>query len=180
LSWGIFNLPVASVSFPFHYLGVSAVTILSTSRLFAVSTLLTTLLLGCGGDGKVPIQGTATWNGEPIEIGYVELQPTDNAGQFASAEIREGKFTLRTSPGPRRVKITAQRKIGEIPPSERIPTAEPIMHQYIPARFNTESETEIEIKADNPVLALDLEGEEIAPSGSSPDEQRRKAQQGGR
>lgn len=155
-------------------------TILSTSRLLAVSGLLLVLLAGCGGDGKVPIQGTATWNGEPIEIGYVEFQPTDNTGQFASAEIRGGKFTLRTSPGPRRVKVTAQRKIGEIPPSERIPMAEPIMHQYIPPQFNSDSDTEIDISADNPVLALDLEGEEIAPSGSSPDEQRRKAQQGGR
>lgn len=155
-------------------------TILSNIRLFAISTLVTTLLAGCGGDGKVPIQGTATWNGEPIEIGYVELQPTDNTGQFASAEIRQGKFTLRTAPGPRRVKVTAQRKIGEVPPSERIPMAEPIMHQYIPPKFNAQSETEIEIKADDPVLSLDLEGEEIAPSTSSPDEQRRKAQQGGR
>ncbi|MEX0794648.1 MAG: hypothetical protein WD045_16040 [Pirellulaceae bacterium] len=155
-------------------------TILSTSRLFAVSALLFTPLAGCGGDGKIPIQGTATWNGDPIEIGYVELQPTDNTGQFASAEIREGKFTLRTAPGLRRVKVTAERQIGEIPPSDRIPTAEPIMHQYIPARFNTNSETEVEIKADDPVLALDLEGEEIAPNAASPDEQRRKAQQGGR
>jgi hypothetical protein len=137
-------------------------------------------MVGCGGDGKVPIQGTATWNGQPIEIGYVELQPTDNEGQFASAEIREGKFTLRTSPGPRRVKVTASRQIGEIPPSDRIPNPEPIMHQYLPSQFNTQSELETEIKADSPSLVLNLEGEEISPSGASPDEQRRKAQQGGR
>ena len=84
------------------------------------------------------VEGTATWNGQPIQKGYIELQPV-NDGHFASAEIVDGKFTLQTTPGLRLVKVTAEKKIGETPPTDRIPEAQPIMFQFVPPKFNSSS-----------------------------------------
>lgn len=149
-------------------------------RMFSVSlcALLLAGSLGCGGDGKSEVQGVATWNGQPIEQGYVELAPVDGAGQFASAEIKDGKFTLRTIPGMRQVKVTAEKKIGETAPTERIPMPEPIMFQYLPAKYNSQSEWQIDIKAGEN-LKLEMTGEELTPHKLSPSDVQRKARQGG-
>ncbi|PQO47824.1 hypothetical protein C5Y93_01925 [Blastopirellula marina] len=126
------------------------------------------------------MQGTATWNGQPIENGYVELQPVDGQGQFASADITDGKFSLSTLPGKRRVKVTAQRKIGETEPTERIPEPEPIMFQFIPPEFNSDSSLEMEITASDPTLDIELNGEELKSSQKpTAQEQKRKKAQGG-
>ena len=69
-------------------------------------------LLGCG-DGKTEIQGVATWNGTPIEEGYVELSPTDGQGQVVGADVKNGAFVLRTLPGEKQVSVVANKKIGE-------------------------------------------------------------------
>ncbi|PQO35474.1 hypothetical protein C5Y97_14040 [Blastopirellula marina] len=140
--------------------------------------LLLAAMVGCGGDGKSEVHGVATWNGQPIEKGYLELAPVDGAGQFASAEIADGKFTLRTIPGMRQVKVTAERKIGETAPTERIPNPEPIMFQYLPAKYNSQSEWKIDIKAGED-LTLDMTGEELAPQKLSSADMQRKARQGG-
>ena len=48
-------------------------------------------LPGCGrSDGKIDVRGLATWNGDPIANGYVELQPTDGKGQIVGAGIVNG------------------------------------------------------------------------------------------
>ncbi|MBI1247707.1 hypothetical protein GC197_07630 [bacterium] len=136
-------------------------------------------LTGCSGDGKVSIDGTATWNGEPIQQGYIEFQPITD-GQFASAEIVDGKFRVSTLPGKRLVRVTAQKQIGMTQPTDRIPESRPIMHQFIPAKFNSQSKKEIDISADDPKLEVALEGAEIKPqSGLSMDDKRRMNLSGG-
>lgn len=141
---------------------------------------LAPMAIGCDSDGKVHIEGTATWNGTPIENGYVELQPLNGEGQFASAEIADGKFTLSTLPGSRRVKVTAQKKIGETAPTERIPEPEPIMFQFIPPEFNSESTLEMKISETDPTLNLDLKGNELQSSQKlDAAAQQRKRAQGG-
>ncbi|WP_146432934.1 hypothetical protein [Blastopirellula retiformator] len=122
------------------------------------------------------MQGVATFNGQPIEKGYVELAPVGGVGQFASADIQDGKFTLRTSPGLRQVKITAQRKIGETAPTERIPNPEPIYFQYLPAEFNSASQLQKDIQGGT--LTLDLEGDELQPQKLSGSDLQRKTRQG--
>lgn len=141
--------------------------------------MLFCLAAGCSDDGKVALHGTVTWNGQPVERGYIELQPVDATGQFASAQIVDGQFSLRATPGPRRVKVTAERQIGERPPNERIPKPEPIWFQYIPAKFNTNSDLEIEIQPGDPTLEIDLEGDERTPGEMTAAERKRKAMQGG-
>lgn len=133
------------------------------SRLLAISVAFAIVLVsapGCGGDGLYEVQGEATWNGQPIEEGYVEFRPTDGQGQVVGADIRDGKFVLRAVPGEKNVSVIAQRKVGETAPTERIPHPEPIYEQFLPAKFNLNSELRVTISADDPTLRLALEGEE--------------------
>ncbi|QDU74026.1 hypothetical protein Pan97_10270 [Bremerella volcania] len=153
--------------------------ITSSRSLMCSALLVLVALVGCNNDGKMSVDGTATWNGQPIQKGYIELQPVGE-GHFASAEIVDGKFTLQTTPGKRLVKVTAEKKIGETAPTDRIPESQPIMFQFVPPRFNSESTLEMEISASNPNLDVSLEGDELQPkSGLSAEDRKRMNLQGG-
>jgi len=154
----------------------------TSSRSLMCSALLALVaLVGCNGDGKMSVEGTATWNGQPIQKGYIELQPIGE-GHFASAEIIDGKFTLQTTPGKRLVKVTAEKKIGETQPTDRIPEVKPIMFQFVPPEFNSESKLEMDISASTPTLEVALDGEELQPrNGLTAEEKKRmNLQTGGR
>ena len=127
----------------------------------AIASGLSAVLLGCGaGDGKLAVEGTATWNGQPIENGYVEVSPASGPGQVDGADIVDGKFSLRTTAGEKRVSVVAQRKIGETAPTERIPTPEPIYFQFLPKQFNENTTLTSTVDPGDPALVLDLTGEE--------------------
>lgn len=154
----------------------------ATSRSLAAFTSFAAtvvLFVGCSGDGKTEIQGVATWNGAPIEEGYVELSPTDGQGQVVGADIRDGAFVVRTLPGEKQVSVVAQKKIGERPPTERIPHPEPIYQQFLPAKYNERSELRVTIAASEPTLRLELTGEEAPPAPAN-EQQARAAMAGGR
>jgi hypothetical protein len=137
--------------------------------------VLAAVQLGCGpGDGKTDIEGTATWNGEPISDGYVELTPVDGSGQIDGADIVNGKFTVRTTEGEKVARVSARRKIGETPATPRMP-AEPIYHEYIPNEFNSKSALKVTINTDDPTLKLDLKGKDAPQGESAADRARRQA-----
>jgi len=63
---------------------------------------------GCGSaatpiDGSVPVSGTVTFNGQPLEQGMVRFAPESGGkAQPATGQIKNGKFTMVTtasSPG---------------------------------------------------------------------------------
>ena len=63
---------------------------------------------GCGSgvrpiDGSVPVSGTVTFNGQPLEQGMVRFAPEGGGKtQPATGQIKNGKFTMQTtasSPG---------------------------------------------------------------------------------
>lgn len=126
---------------------------------------LTAFMLGCGGgDGRIEVDGTITWNGQPIEEGYIEVSPVAGPGQVDGADIVDGKFSLRTTAGEKRVSVVARRKIGETAPTERIPTPEPIYFQYLPPQFNDNTTQTLTIPPDVQQVNLDFMGEERSPS----------------
>lgn len=69
-------------------------------------TILLVFLLigsGCNGgggpsfDNLVPVSGTVTYNGEPLEQGVVSFAPIDPRGQSATGKVTDGKFTMQTT-----------------------------------------------------------------------------------
>ena len=107
--------------------------------------VLAMITVGCGGDGRVPADGTVTWNGEPVEAGYIVFTPVDPTVTPEATQIHQGAFTLRLLPGDKRVEIFADRAVGEPDPTMHIQRKE----QYIPRRYNEETELTAQIRADS-------------------------------
>jgi hypothetical protein len=117
---------------------------LGVFALFAASAML---LAGCGPTGPVThtVSGTVTFDGVPVAKGDIIFR--DAAGQDKSygGQITDGKFSFESSPGKKKVEINAMREVpGKMDTSN--PGAEvPLMEQYIPKQYNTESTLTAEV-----------------------------------
>jgi hypothetical protein len=127
-------------------------------RLLARATLLAAipgvlLICGCGGPGaREAITGTVTFDGKPLDKGEITLIPqTNTKGPTAGAEIVGGKFTIPaaggTFAGKFRVEITASRPTGRKGIDRLTGTPMSGSEQYIPSRYNTESQLTADVKA---------------------------------
>jgi hypothetical protein len=92
---------------------------------------------GCSGDEDlltVDVQGEITWNGRPLRKGYIVFDSEDGAGIPSQGLILDGKYNFKACPGPKIVRIHANRtyeEVGENP--QRLPIA------YIPFKYNSQS-----------------------------------------
>lgn len=111
---------------------------------------------GCSGDGKYPVNGTVTWNGEPIpadQNGHVTFLPVDPSETPDAGPIGpDGTFSFRSAPGEKKVEILISRPVGKVVESMGMAAQE----QYIPARYNEETELVVEIVAGANDLQFDL------------------------
>lgn len=111
-------------------------------HLFAVCLFLVATVCGCG-SGTTEVTGTVTLDGKPLPSGNVTFHSIgggEQAAKPATATITDGKFTVETTPGKKRVEILAYRETGEKDPlggAER--------EQYIHPGYNTNSQLEIEV-----------------------------------
>jgi hypothetical protein len=135
--------------------------------------LLPPLVAGCDkGDGRATVRGRVTLNGAPLESGLIELVPvTGSAGLAAGGVIENGSYAITRKgplPGNYQVRITAWRKTGQV---VEVPTIGPgaiegaMMEekaQYIPQKYNTNSELVVEIEAGRNRHDFELEGRENA------------------
>jgi hypothetical protein len=109
--------------------------------------------LGCNRDGKTPVEGTVTWNGDPVATGHIIFAPTDTSVVPDASTIENGKFQFRATPGSKKVEIFSERAVGKPDPIMKTQ----VKQQFIPIRYNekTELTAEIEMGKDN-VLTFDL------------------------
>lgn len=59
--------------------------------------------VGCGKKdpfGRQPLEGTITWEGKPIALGAIALEPAEGQPAGANAAIRDGKFSMPRETGP--------------------------------------------------------------------------------
>lgn len=69
-------------------------------------------LSGCGRSGGVTVSGTVTFDGRPVEEGYITLSPADGKGPSAGGPIKEGKFSISgVLPGEKIVSVTGGGKM---------------------------------------------------------------------
>lgn len=121
---------------------------------------------GCGGgakpDGKSEFQGTVSWNGAPLAKGNVTFY--GDKGATDAADIREGAFTIRTTPGTKSVSVTAEKELGTPPPTERIPNPSSVRFQYLPREINADSKLKQTLSAaSKEPLKIELAGKELPP-----------------
>jgi len=118
---------------------------------------------GCGGPRgpeRAEINGIVTLDGELLEHGGLQLFPAEGTqGPTAGSQIIDGKYHVAQEEGPvlgtYRVVITAVRKTGKkvpLGPESLSPNAPPTatvddVEQYIPARYNKQSELTVEIES---------------------------------
>lgn len=76
-------------------------------RVVVPTLVILALAAGCGGSGST-VSGTVTFNGQPVERGYINFYPADGKGAPVGGEIKGGKYTVRNvSPGKNRVDVTS-------------------------------------------------------------------------
>jgi len=123
------------------------------------SALLLFTVIGCGGGETGPklytIKGVVTFAGAPLADGEMTVRAEDG-GHAAGAKIVNGAYTLQVTPGKKRVEIIALREIpGEFRednPGQKVAARE----QYIPAKYNAQSELGFEATSDGQEVKLDL------------------------
>lgn len=129
---------------------------LGRPTLVILTTLWACLCLGCGGDGKYPVTGQVTWEGEPIpedHNGHVTLMPTNPSLAPDSGPLGpDGRFSFRASAGEKRVEILISRPKGKVIEAMGMAAQE----QYIPKRYNKESELTTTIQKGPNELQFDL------------------------
>ena len=112
--------------------------------------------IGCADSDRKRIEGTVTLEGEPLKEGQIGLFPQPGTkGPSAGAPIVDGKFTIDATKGPMSgtfsVQITASRFTGRkisLPPPDEGTIDE--IEQYLPARYNTDSELKVDITENGP------------------------------
>lgn len=102
------------------------------------------LFLGCGSTAPVPVNGTVTWNGQPVADGNIVFKPTDGTIDEQSGSITNGEFTVQVTPGKKRIEIYGMRQaVGQTNDAMRSAPRE----NYIPERYNTKSTLSEEVRA---------------------------------
>jgi hypothetical protein len=109
-----------------------------------VLLLLATLgmVLGCNaGPRKYPVSGTVTLDGKPVDGGFVYFIPLDPSVSSDAGKIEAGLFHFEARDGKVRVEIRASREV----PGKRSPMGNIRKEEYIPARYNRQSQLEAEV-----------------------------------
>lgn len=132
----------------------------------AILALLSALALsmcGCGpSDGiqKVIVQGTITFEGEPLASGQIMFYPIEETqGPVSIALIEQGKYIAELKGGvpvgTHRVKIEGFRRPTAAPPGMNL--EELGREQYLPPRYNSQSDMTTKLNADESPATRDYD-----------------------
>ena len=116
------------------------------SLLAALFTLgLIPLSAGCGGPAStaVPISGTVTVDGQPVEGGLITFLSVDDATPAAGAPIKDGTYQAEVEPGEKKIMVLGTKVVGEeyilkgVPDSGTREKLETVTHPSYNARHLT-------------------------------------------
>ena len=137
----------------------TSLTPFSTGRL-SLALLLTPLVLilsatGCakpGRPGYHTVTGRVTFDGQPLENGFVQFVPVGSKTSPESGRIAKGLYRLESKAGKVTVHVLSTRLTGKMDPVMN--TA--IEEMFVPERYNSKSELTAEVVADK-ANAIDFE-----------------------
>ena len=113
-----------------------------------LAVIVVLMLAGCSrGPKTAAVSGLVTFNGETVQDGYIYMVPIEPGKAQDAGPVVNGRFSFKTLPGQKLVRIEAAREIpGRMAPNA-VGEMEPVKEQYIPAEFNERSELTAELKA---------------------------------
>ena len=120
-------------------------------------TALAAALLALTACNRDPLQrqavsGTVTFKNAPVKMGNIDFSPLDGQKTMVGAAIEDGKFSIPAdkglSPGRYKVTVNAPDRI----PKDGPPGSDtgPQQKELIPAKYNSSSTLEREVKAGQP------------------------------
>jgi len=123
----------------------SSLHLLSFGLLVSLLSLLP--VAGCskpGRPGYQTVTGRVTFDGQPLENGFVQFVPVDSKTPPESGRIAKGLYRLESKAGKVSVHILSTRLTGKMDPV--MGTA--IEEMFIPQRYNSKSELKADVVAD--------------------------------
>jgi hypothetical protein len=104
------------------------------------------------------VEGEVTLDGKPIPTGSISFDPVDGTTSTAGAEIKDGKYSVNVEPGLKNVKINASKVVGQKRAYEGDPNSPKvdITEEYIPPRYNTQTELTYDVKSGKNTKTFDL------------------------
>ena len=97
--------------------------------------LLLLTAVGCGGGGnKSSVSGKISFDGAPVEDGTIIFVEVGGARPEASP-IKNGAYVASVGPGSYKVQISASKLVDPQSLNKRSTQKEPVMHQYIPPKY---------------------------------------------
>src|SRR5262245_57398398 len=123
----------------------------------ALSLFLFASLAGCG-DGKGPVNGTVTFDGQPVAHGAVTFVKSEGGLVREGAVIKDGKFQVRVPPGKYKIEVNAQKVVGKRKQKGLSGEEEEVAQteEMFPERYNTKTELSAEIKSGANTVKLEL------------------------
>lgn len=120
-------------------------------RVFALIVGCTAVgaLSGCdGGPASATVSGEVKVDGVPVADGTICFAPLDGTGAPATAEIKDGKYEVRTTAGNKRVAIsvpvvTAKRKMHAGPTAALVD----VTTESLPAKYHSKSELSFDVQS---------------------------------
>jgi hypothetical protein len=109
------------------------------------------VISGCNESPRNAVSGTVTFEGQPLADGYVMFVPLDGTpGPTAGAMVENGKFEIAEEcsvfAGNFRVEIVASRPSNRKVLSQESGKMVNVPEQYIPIRYNQESELQASVE----------------------------------
>ncbi len=138
-----------------------------SSRPFLVVSLLSLIVAGCGGALGVPradVEGTVTFQGTPIEAGFIQFIPAEGVhGASVQLNIQDGRYSSRSDSidsrgvviGQNDVQIMATKKTGKQVKNPMNEMEDEVI-QFIPAEYNSETTLHADVKRGNNHFDFDL------------------------
>jgi hypothetical protein len=125
------------------------------------------LLGGCGPgvEGRYPIRGKVTYNGEPVASGSIVFVPADPDAKGmirAGGTITDGQYYIPAKygayPGSHKVEIVWRKPTGRKVMADDPPMPVDERVNVIPAKYNQQTELAVEIKREENVFDFALTG----------------------
>ena len=130
---------------------------------FSLLAASAVIFAGCGPSGPVThsVSGSVTFDGAPVTEGEIVFR--DAAGQDKSygGPISDGKYSFDSSPGSKKVEISAMRDVpGKMDTTSNPGEEVPMREQYIPAKYSgAESELTAEVPGSGDPIDFELKSE---------------------